>query len=89
MRVRICLKEGESGNEQRAERESLAENVIQSVIKEREHGADRVHLWRVGQIKALPADGFFSNTNYSRSVKKQIEIKIKQHCHDIPLWNLG
>lgn len=44
MRVRICLKEGESGNEQRAERESLAENVIQSVIKEREHGADRVHL---------------------------------------------
>lgn len=39
------------------ERKSLAKNVIQRVIKEKEHGAGQVHLRRVGWIKALPGDG--------------------------------
>ncbi len=39
------------------ERKSLAKNVIQRVIKEREHGGDQVYLRMVGWIKALPGDG--------------------------------
>lgn len=39
------------------EKKSLAKNVIQRVIKEREHWADQVYLRRVGWIQALPGDG--------------------------------